>query len=258
MIEAKGYDAEQSRNCTHLIMASNSDWVVPAGVEERRFFVLDVGEGRMQDSAFFEALDQQLNSSGREALLHLLLNRDLSGFNVRRYPQTQALREQKLLSLELHEELWIEVLKDGVTPDADFWKPEPEYVSVQGVLEKLERRRALPSNRRALHTKIGFFLRRYAARDVDGKVVEQKVRRDVVLIGGRYVVPPPPGDDGREYPGIESVRRLMIKLRPLQELRKECSGLVDCWPSSPAQWVPEDDDPEAGPQAAFDYTDVPF
>jgi hypothetical protein len=239
-------------------MASNDDWVVPAGVEERRFFVLDVGEGRMQDSTYFEALDRQMNEGGREALLHLLQNRDLSGFNVRRYPQTQALREQKLLSLESHDELWIEALKEGVTPDADFWKPGPEYVSVQGVLDKLERRRALPSNRRALHTKIGFFLRRYAARDVDGNVIEQKVRRDVVLIGGRYVQPPPPGEDGREYPGIESVRRPMIKLRPLQELRKQCSALVDRWPSDPAQWVYEEDDPEADPQRAFDYKELVF
>src|SRR5215204_2312773 len=142
MIEAKGYDAEQSRNCTHLIMASNSDWVVPAGLEERRFLVLDVGESQMQNSEFFGALDRELESGGREALLHLLLNRDLSGFNVRRFPQTEALREQKLLSLETHEEEWIQVLRDGVTPDLDFWKPDPEYVSVHGFEEALDRRRA--------------------------------------------------------------------------------------------------------------------
>src|SRR5829696_5061635 len=132
MIEAKGYDAEQCRNRTHLIMASNNDWVVPAGLEERRFFVLDVGDGQMQKSEFFEALDRQMDNGGREALLHMLLTRDLAGFNVRRFPQTEALREQKLLSLETHEELWIQVLRDGVTPDLDFWKPDPEYVSVHG------------------------------------------------------------------------------------------------------------------------------
>jgi hypothetical protein len=37
-IERKGFDVEQSPNYTHLIMASNSQWVVPAGANERRFF----------------------------------------------------------------------------------------------------------------------------------------------------------------------------------------------------------------------------
>src|SRR5215208_2152344 len=131
----------------HLIMASDSDWVVPAGHEDRRFFVLDVGEGKMQDFEFFQALDRQMDDGGCEALLHLLRTRDLTGFNVRRYPQTQALREQKLLSLDTYEEEWIEVLREGGTPDADFWKPGPEFVSVHGFIEKLERRRALPPNR---------------------------------------------------------------------------------------------------------------
>ena len=80
---------------TIMIEAKGDDWVVPAGLEERRFLVLDVGESQMQNSEFFGALDRELESGGREALLHLLLNRDLSGFNVRRFPQTEALREQQ-------------------------------------------------------------------------------------------------------------------------------------------------------------------
>jgi hypothetical protein len=42
MIEAKYANAVSVRNCLHLIVASNDDWVVPAGTDERRFFVLDV------------------------------------------------------------------------------------------------------------------------------------------------------------------------------------------------------------------------
>ena len=40
-----------------------------------------------------------MEEGGREAFLHHLLELDLSGFNVRRVPQTQALRDQNLLSL---------------------------------------------------------------------------------------------------------------------------------------------------------------
>jgi hypothetical protein len=50
-IEAKGVDAEVSGNCIHLMMASNESWVVPAGMDDRRFFVLDVGDGAKNDGA---------------------------------------------------------------------------------------------------------------------------------------------------------------------------------------------------------------
>jgi hypothetical protein len=151
-------------------------------------------------------------------------------------------REQKLLSLETHEELFVQILRDGITPDADFWKPGPEYISVQGIEEALERRRALPSNRRALQTKLGLFLKRHAALRADGTVNERKVRRDVLLIGGRYVEPPPPGDnDEHENPAIETARRTMIKLRPLDVLRKECAALAESWPALPSRWILAED-----------------
>ncbi|MBM0207411.1 hypothetical protein JNW90_33865 [Micromonospora sp. STR1s_5] len=238
IVERKGYDAEQCRNCKHLILASNSPWVVPAGLEERRFIVLDVGDKQMQNSVFFAEMDHQMNNGGREALLQFLLSRDISGLNVRIYPQTEALREQKLLSLEPHQELWIEALKDGVTPDSDFWKPGPDYVSVRGMLEVLDRVRALPPNRRALESRIGLFLKQYAARGLDGKVIERKVRRRVVMVGGRYVEWHELEDEGgRPDLGVEDVRRTMIQLRPLQALRAECAALVEGWPASPSRWI---------------------
>ena len=42
MVEPKGVDTEMAPNCLHILMASNEDWVVPAGIKERRFCVLDV------------------------------------------------------------------------------------------------------------------------------------------------------------------------------------------------------------------------
>jgi hypothetical protein len=142
-----------------------------------------------------------MNAGGREALLHLLQTRDISGFDVRRFPQTQALREQKLLSLEVHEAEWVEILRAGITPDADFWKPGPDFVSVQGFIEELERKRALPTNRRALEARVGLFLRRHAVQDVTGATVEHKVRRECMLVNGRYVLQAPEPEGWRERPG---------------------------------------------------------
>ena len=55
-IERKGLDVIAARNCLHIVIASNSDWVVPAGPDERRFFVLDVASERKQDPAYFDPL----------------------------------------------------------------------------------------------------------------------------------------------------------------------------------------------------------
>ena len=39
MVEAKGRDAVMVRNMLHIMIASNEDWVIPAGTDERRLSV---------------------------------------------------------------------------------------------------------------------------------------------------------------------------------------------------------------------------
>ena len=36
-IERKGQDTETVPNMLHILMASNNQWIVPAGLDERRF-----------------------------------------------------------------------------------------------------------------------------------------------------------------------------------------------------------------------------
>lgn len=124
MAEAKGYDAEATPNYLHLLMASNSDWVIPAGMEERRFFVLDVNETKMQNTSYFKALNDQMINGGREALLHLLKTRDISDFNHRKIPQTEALTEQKQLSMGPEFEWWYDKLVQGslLPEDRGAWR----------------------------------------------------------------------------------------------------------------------------------------
>jgi hypothetical protein len=99
-IERKGFDVESAQNHLHVLMASNNDWVVPAGHDERRFFVLEVDDAHKQDAAYFNALHAEMEGGGVAAMLHDLLRRDISKFDIRRVPQTAALGEQKLLSLD--------------------------------------------------------------------------------------------------------------------------------------------------------------
>ena len=95
-IEMKGVDVQNAQNFVRLIMASNNDWVVPASVDQRRFVVMEVGNARMQDSSYFNALWEQMEQGGRQALIQFLLDRDLSGVELRRIPRTDALAEQQL------------------------------------------------------------------------------------------------------------------------------------------------------------------
>ncbi len=55
-IEGKGRNVRFARNVIHLLIASNGDWVVPAGLDERRFCVIDVSDARSQDRAYLPPL----------------------------------------------------------------------------------------------------------------------------------------------------------------------------------------------------------
>jgi hypothetical protein len=99
-IEMKGVDVGQFPNFIRLILATNNDWVVPASAEQRRFVVIDASAARMQDTAYFGAIIHQMENGGIEALMHHLQSVDLAGVNLRKIPQTDALADQKLRSLD--------------------------------------------------------------------------------------------------------------------------------------------------------------
>ena len=103
MIEAKGVDPIRLDNYVRLLFSSNNDWVVPAGMDERRFAVFDVGEFAKENHGYFRELYEQMDDGGREALLADLLAFDLGAAdapNVRMIPKTGALLEQKIRTLE--------------------------------------------------------------------------------------------------------------------------------------------------------------
>jgi len=113
VIEGKGVDAEAAPNFVHLVLASNEDWVVPAGLDERRFFVIEMGDGHKQDHAYFRAIRNDLDAGGLENLLNYLITYDLTPYEVRQVPQTSALQEQKIMSMAPEAQWLFEKLNDG-------------------------------------------------------------------------------------------------------------------------------------------------
>lgn len=119
LIEKKGYDPIQSQNYTRLALISNNEWVVPATLkDERRFFVLRCSSARIGDTAFFEAMrDQMEKEGGLEAMLFDLLHwKPIGGTfsTLFKPPITQHLQQQQIESLSGVQKFMLELVKSGI------------------------------------------------------------------------------------------------------------------------------------------------
>jgi hypothetical protein len=160
MVQFKGIDAVEVDNHLRLFSTGNKDWIVPAGTDERRFTVLDVGEGNKQDRGFFGKLRTQMQNGGYEALMYDALHFDLSSVNLHKVFQTDALREQKIASLTAEEKWWLDTLMKGELP----WGMDEVGCCpcdrLQARYQTHARRRGVKP--RAIETELGMFLRKHA------------------------------------------------------------------------------------------------
>jgi hypothetical protein len=115
-IEPKGVDSFEVRNHFALIVASNEQQVVVADRDDRRWVVLDVSDARKGDYAFFRAVAEEWQSGGREALFKHLKARDLSSFEHRQRPKTDAHMEHVAASLSGAAKIVYALLSRGETP----------------------------------------------------------------------------------------------------------------------------------------------
>lgn len=133
VIEPKGVDVRVARNCVHLVMGSDAEWAVPVGLDDRRFFILSLSDAKMQDTGYFNQIKREMDLGGKEALLHLLLSRDISAYNPWSRPHTDALREEKIHSLDSAQAWWVGRLQDGrLCDEHDGWQ---EQVLVAEILD---------------------------------------------------------------------------------------------------------------------------
>lgn len=171
VFEDKNVNPIQARNCLHLVVASNNEWVVPAALEdERRFAIFEVGDERRGDFAWWDALHRELEGGGLEAFMAHLLERDLGDWHPRRdVPQTSGLAGQKLQSLPPIDLWWFSVLAGGELPaevpegadEPPRWEDGPvevDYRAVQSSFRHHAGRGA--GTERAVATQLGMRLRR--------------------------------------------------------------------------------------------------
>jgi hypothetical protein len=119
-IEGKYQNLVQVQNMLHVGMASNDDWVVPASADERRFFVRDVADNRIGDRPYFAAIFGQMEEGGLAAMIHDMLHREISRFEVRDVPDSAALADQKQHSLDTLDRWWSDCLSRGFIYRARF------------------------------------------------------------------------------------------------------------------------------------------
>lgn len=158
-IEQKGVDVETYPNYVHLMMAANDPHVIRASGDERRYYVLEVLENKKQNKEYFGNMMKQMENDGYEALLFHLQNIDLTDFQVRDVPQTDALQEQKLLSMNIEEEWWYRKLQNGRLLDTDGkWNQEIQCDSMTNDFTNYAEKWKV--NRRGNETHLGRFLAR--------------------------------------------------------------------------------------------------
>jgi Family of unknown function (DUF5906) len=117
LVEPKHVNAFSIPNLLHIIVASNSDWVVPADHDSRRYAVFEVSGRRIRDFDYFSALHAELANGGYEAMLWDLQHLQLGDWHPKQIYQTDALigqRQQSLRGLNA----WIEImLQEGRLPE---------------------------------------------------------------------------------------------------------------------------------------------
>jgi hypothetical protein len=110
-------------------MASNEDHVTRIEQDDRRYFVLNAGNASKGDKAYFGKIADDLKAGGYQNLLHFFRAYDLSDFDMRTPPRTEAKNEQAGMSATAEQSWWINHLMWGTDSD---W---PEYVDKIKLLE---------------------------------------------------------------------------------------------------------------------------
>lgn len=137
VLEFKGVDPIIIRNVASFVFSTNAPQPLHIELRDRRYLSLlvppnerwrDVEDPREKAKlrrAYFGALLDQMANGGREALLRMLLARDVSGFNPEAMPHTAEADVQKLLSADPLDAIVIGLATDGVLPRASG--PENRY-----------------------------------------------------------------------------------------------------------------------------------
>jgi len=205
LVEPKGVDAYETYTYYRLAFVSNESRVVPATMDERRFFAIRVSSEKKMDASYFGPLWDQIENGGVAAFMDYLMSWEVDRKLVFNPPHTDVLTEDILENMSaferwafefLHAEDDDELIKwDTPVPTADIfdhykrWLKEAKELGVYvsraeiGTQTKMtqEFKRLFPFTQAKVNGRNCFLLpSREAARDVfQDKVNGKIIWRDV-------------------------------------------------------------------------------
>lgn len=114
----------------NLFMASNEDWICPAGATEQRWLVENVSdELAIIPKRQKNKIVKDIMSIDLRMLAKFLYDRDLTGWSHRETVNTQGLRDQKIQSLSPIRKWWLDSIERGslsADENAPFGKQYPK------------------------------------------------------------------------------------------------------------------------------------
>jgi hypothetical protein len=120
-IEEKFQPSRSIGSVHRFFAASNHSQIARIERDDRRFFFLRVSDIHQQDTGYFATICAAIEDAHVLGGLVLFLeNLDLTGFDVRKRPQTTEHASQKLKSLQGFERYWHEVLSTGNFDAGDY------------------------------------------------------------------------------------------------------------------------------------------
>lgn len=126
-------------NRFNVIMASNGQWVIPADEGSRRFTCLDVKDSMRKMT---KEQKKQIYDFCPYTFAHYLYNIDISNFDPNTPYITEALKEQKILSMNPIDDWLINMINEKVFYDEET--EEPKYMSKSSLFSKFQKERKCP------------------------------------------------------------------------------------------------------------------
>ena len=120
-IEHKGRDLVMVKSFRRMIFATNENWAVPRGADDRRYVITDVSDVRKGDYGYFQAIREEMKAGGTEALMDYLLKWDISDWHPRSIPQRLQVCgwELKIRSGGSIVQWWYDMLQRGYITKVD-------------------------------------------------------------------------------------------------------------------------------------------
>ena len=106
-------------NRLHMILTTNHEHAVQAGVQDRRFFVIEVSEHKAQDAEWFGRIYKDRGAGGPAEFLCFLQHIQLGGWHPRDMPRTAESIEQQRFSADSVSQ-WVQAcIEKGAIAGAD-------------------------------------------------------------------------------------------------------------------------------------------